>query len=266
MKSTDLIDGWSEAVRLMNPGDEWLVFVPAAEAFGDQAVGEAIPPNSDLVYRVALEGFLSTQALAVISETTDEAPIEEAAKVAEPEPVKDNTPAPEARPRSRLSSRWGQIWRPGRAYFPWDADKDRVITLPSGLSYVALEGAGQVMLARRCRLTRCYVHYEGRLAETTEFFDSSWSKGEPALFGVGGSDSRHHRSPDPDATMGDRYLVHIPSELAYGEGGDLRGHSAECRSHVPAQSYCRFCRANRRRSLRCRSGRHHHIIHLGVVR
>ena len=32
----DLIDGWAEAVRLMNPGDEWLVFVPASEAFGDQ--------------------------------------------------------------------------------------------------------------------------------------------------------------------------------------------------------------------------------------
>ena len=46
---SDLIDGWAEALQLMNPGDEWLVFVPAGEAFGSEPLG-------DLVYRVELEG------------------------------------------------------------------------------------------------------------------------------------------------------------------------------------------------------------------
>jgi len=60
---TELIDGCAEAVQLMSPGDEWLVFVPSAEAFGTEPLGDLIPTNSDLVYRVKLDGFLSQAQL-----------------------------------------------------------------------------------------------------------------------------------------------------------------------------------------------------------
>ena len=65
---SELIDGWAEAVQLMNPGDEWLVYVPAAQAFGSEPLGDLIPANSDLVYRVHLEGFLSAMDLAQAAE------------------------------------------------------------------------------------------------------------------------------------------------------------------------------------------------------
>lgn len=209
---TDLIDGWAEAVRLMNPGDEWMVFVPAAEAFGDQAVGEAIPANSDLVYRVALDGFISAVDL---SEASDSQELAQAAP-AEPEAV-DPDPSVSTMTPEGIVEPLGPDMAAWQAFFPWDADRDRVVTLPSGLSYVALE-RGPSDTRTAIPSDQVLVHYEGRLAETSEFFDSSWSNEEPALFGVGAlipgiTEALTLMRP------GDRYLVHIPSELGYGEAG-----------------------------------------------
>ena len=49
-----VIAGWSEALRLMKPGDQWELFIPARLAYGNRAVGDKIPPNSDLIFKVAL--------------------------------------------------------------------------------------------------------------------------------------------------------------------------------------------------------------------
>lgn len=48
-----VIAGWTEALQLMKPGDEWLLHIPAHLAYGSRAVGK-IPPNSDLIFQVAL--------------------------------------------------------------------------------------------------------------------------------------------------------------------------------------------------------------------
>jgi peptidylprolyl isomerase/FKBP-type peptidyl-prolyl cis-trans isomerase FklB len=48
-----VIPGWSEALQLMRPGDEWLLYVPAALGYGDRSVGP-IPPGSVLVFKVDL--------------------------------------------------------------------------------------------------------------------------------------------------------------------------------------------------------------------
>ena len=104
-----------------------------------------------------------------------------------------------------------------QAYFPWDGDRERVNTLPSGLSYVWLErGPDDVRTA--IASDRVVVHYEGRLAETSEFFDSSWANGEPAIFGVtqlipGVTEALTLMRP------GDRLLAHIPADIAYGASG-----------------------------------------------
>jgi peptidylprolyl isomerase/FKBP-type peptidyl-prolyl cis-trans isomerase FklB len=52
-----LIPGWREALQLMRPGDEWVLYVPPALGYGDEQAGE-IPPGSALVFRIELLGVL----------------------------------------------------------------------------------------------------------------------------------------------------------------------------------------------------------------
>lgn len=49
-----VIAGWSEALKMMRTGAKWQLFIPAALAYGDQAVGADIGPGSTLVFDVEL--------------------------------------------------------------------------------------------------------------------------------------------------------------------------------------------------------------------
>lgn len=49
-----VIPGWTEALKLMKPGDKWMLHIPAILAYGSRAVGGKIPPNSDLIFQVEL--------------------------------------------------------------------------------------------------------------------------------------------------------------------------------------------------------------------
>jgi FKBP-type peptidyl-prolyl cis-trans isomerase len=51
-----LIPAWIEAVQLMHPGDEWIIWAPPALAYGEADKGK-IPPNSVLEFRMQLIGF-----------------------------------------------------------------------------------------------------------------------------------------------------------------------------------------------------------------
>lgn len=51
---SQVIPGWTEALQLMKPGDQWVLYIPARLAYGSRAVGSQIPPNSDLIFQVAL--------------------------------------------------------------------------------------------------------------------------------------------------------------------------------------------------------------------
>ncbi|MCA1964947.1 MAG: FKBP-type peptidyl-prolyl cis-trans isomerase, partial [Prosthecobacter sp.] len=51
---SQVIPGWTEALRLMRPGDKWMLHIPAHLAYGSRAVGGKIPPNSDLIFKVEL--------------------------------------------------------------------------------------------------------------------------------------------------------------------------------------------------------------------
>jgi len=53
-----LIPGWIEALQLMRPGDEWILYVPPTLAYGEAGGGDVIPPNSALVFRIQLIGVL----------------------------------------------------------------------------------------------------------------------------------------------------------------------------------------------------------------
>lgn len=56
-----LIPGWVEALQLMRPGDEWILWVPPQLGYGDEDQGE-IPPNSVLIFRIQLLGVLQHPA------------------------------------------------------------------------------------------------------------------------------------------------------------------------------------------------------------
>ena len=51
-----LIPGWVGALRLMRPGDEWRLTIPAWLAYGAQGKAEYIPPNATLIFNVELVG------------------------------------------------------------------------------------------------------------------------------------------------------------------------------------------------------------------
>ena len=48
-----VVPGWTEALQLMKPGDEWLLYVPPALGYGDNPAGP-IPPHSVLVFRLQM--------------------------------------------------------------------------------------------------------------------------------------------------------------------------------------------------------------------
>ena len=50
-----LIPAWKEALQLMRPGDEWILFVPPELGYGEEGAGGGeIPGNSVLIFRIEL--------------------------------------------------------------------------------------------------------------------------------------------------------------------------------------------------------------------
>jgi peptidylprolyl isomerase/FKBP-type peptidyl-prolyl cis-trans isomerase FklB len=56
-----VIKGWEEALQLMRPGDEWIVYVPAKLGYGDEGANGVIPPNAALTFRIELLGVLPAE-------------------------------------------------------------------------------------------------------------------------------------------------------------------------------------------------------------
>jgi FKBP-type peptidyl-prolyl cis-trans isomerase len=102
----------------------------------------------------------------------------------------------------------------GRDFLASNALKEGVQTTSSGLQYrVITEGSGP----RPSVSSRVTVHYRGTLIDGTEF-DSSYSRGEPATFGLnqvipGWTEGLQLMN------VGSKYELVIPSDLAYGERG-----------------------------------------------
>jgi FKBP-type peptidyl-prolyl cis-trans isomerase len=48
-----LIPAWQEALQLMRPGDEWILYVPSNLGYGAEGQGP-IPPGAPLIFRIEL--------------------------------------------------------------------------------------------------------------------------------------------------------------------------------------------------------------------
>ncbi len=102
----------------------------------------------------------------------------------------------------------------GRAFLASNRNEDGVTALDSGLQYrVVVPGEG----ASPGPADTVVVHYRGMLLDGREF-DSSYARGQPAEFPVGGVIAGWQEAIQL-MVPGARWEVWIPGELAYGERG-----------------------------------------------
>lgn len=100
------------------------------------------------------------------------------------------------------------------AFLELNKTKEGVITTASGLQYkIIKEGNGDIPK----QADEVVVHYKGTLIDGTQF-DSSYDRGEPAIFPVTGVISGWTEILQLMKT-GSQYQVFIPPDLGYGERG-----------------------------------------------
>lgn len=112
----------------------------------------------------------------------------------------------------------------GRKFLEENAQKEDVITLPSGLQYkVLVKGEGEVPQAT----DKVKVNYEGRLIDGTVFDASAKHGDEPAEFTPTGV-IKGWTEALTMMPVGSKWQLYIPYELAYGERGageDIKPYS-----------------------------------------
>ena len=102
----------------------------------------------------------------------------------------------------------------GEAYLTENGAREGVTTTESGLQYEVLRpGEGASPMAS----DQATIHYRGTLIDGTEF-DSSYPRGEPVTFGVGGVIPGFAEGLQL-MTVGSQYRFVIPGNLGYGAQG-----------------------------------------------
>ncbi len=110
----------------------------------------------------------------------------------------------------------------GRDYLAENAKREGVTVLPSGLQFeVLVQGSG----AKPSADDQVRTHYHGTLIDGT-VFDSSYERGQPAEFPVGGVIPGWVEALQL-MNAGSKWRLHVPSELAYGAQaiGSIPPHS-----------------------------------------
>lgn len=102
----------------------------------------------------------------------------------------------------------------GKAFLVENAKRDGVTTLASGLQFEVLT-AGEG--AKPTRESNVRTHYHGTLIDGT-VFDSSYDRGQPAEFPVGGVIAGWTEALQL-MNAGSKWRLYVPSELAYGAQG-----------------------------------------------
>jgi FKBP-type peptidyl-prolyl cis-trans isomerase len=124
----------------------------------------------------------------------------------------------QAKQQERTKAQSEKNKKEGEDFLAKNKTKEGVKTLPSGLQYkVITEGKGKTPKAT----DTVTVQYRGTLVDGTEF-DSSYKRGQPATFPVGGvikgwTEALQHMKE------GSKWQLFIPSDLAYGSNGTQGG-------------------------------------------
>lgn len=125
--------------------------------------------------------------------------------------------------QSAMERKAAKMQEESKAFLEDNKKQEGVTATASGLQYKVLTtGKGKVPVAT----DKVTVHYTGKLTDGT-VFDSSIDRGEPATFGV------NQVIPGWTEALqlmheGDKWLIYIPSELAYGAqgaGGQIPPHA-----------------------------------------
>ena len=99
----------------------------------------------------------------------------------------------------------------GKQFLAENAKKEGVVTTASGLQYKVIESGDGPSPGPNDTVT---THYRGTLIDGREF-DSSYSRGQPASFPVGGVIKGWTEALQL-MKVGDKWELYIPSDLAYG--------------------------------------------------
>ena len=122
--------------------------------------------------------------------------------------------AMQAKQQAKLTEAGSKNAKEGEAFLAENKKKDGIVTLPSGLQYKVLTtGKGKSPKASDTVVT----HYRGSLLDG-KVFDSSYERGEPVTFPVGGVIPGWTEALQL-MKAGDKWQLFIPSALAYGEQG-----------------------------------------------
>lgn len=121
-----------------------------------------------------------------------------------------NTAIEEAKAKIN-DKKYGALKKEGEAFLKENAEKEGVVTTPSGLQYkVIKEGKGEKPTAD----SKVKVMYKGTLIDGTEFDSSK----EPVEFRVGGV-VKGWQEALTMMPVGSKWMLYIPYDLGYGERG-----------------------------------------------
>ncbi len=116
-----------------------------------------------------------------------------------------------AKQSARMNKQGEENRKAGEAFLAANKKKPGIVTLPDGLQYkIITQGTGP----RPAKDTTVVCNYRGTLIDGKEF-DSSYKRGEPATFRLG-QVIKGWQEAIPMMTVGSKWEVYIPSELAYG--------------------------------------------------
>lgn len=115
---------------------------------------------------------------------------------------------------AKQASAAGDNLREGQEFLTRNGLRPEVQTLPSGLQYEVLRPGAGTKPTRHDNVT---THYHGTLIDGT-VFDSSYERGEPATFPVGGVIAGWTEALQLMNT-GAKWRLYVPANLAYGPRG-----------------------------------------------